>query len=282
MLLLLLACATPADTADTADTADSGTPWTGPAPLPTELIGRVEVVELPAGAYSRVGATLRSGPLPTTQGVVAEEGDCVVLQGALTDGWLCEPECVWGSQSCIDGECVDWPSNAPSGDITVTGLTPGTAVLEVLDQGLYGSPSGFSDGELFDAGDPIHVESEGGATPAFALDAIGVAPVTFTYTPIETGEDMTFRWTPGDARIEVQLETGWHGANALTTIWCNTDDDGELTIPGALTAHFDRPSCGECGMSTARRLTRDVVDFGQGPIELLVASEQNFVAWWGM
>lgn len=283
MLLFLLACGTPSDSGDSGDSGDpdTGAPWDGPAPLPTELIGHVEVIENPSWGGASVGATIRSGPLPTTQEVVATEGDCVVLSGALTDGWLCEPQCEWGTQSCIDGECVDWPANAPSGDITVTGLVPGTAVLEVLDHGLYGSPGGF-DGELFGPGDAIRAASEGGATPAFTLDAVGVADEDFQYTPLESGEDMQWTWTPGDARVELQLETGWHGANALTTIWCNTDDDGELVIPGSLTAYFEIPSCGECAMSSARRLTRDVVDFGAGPLELVVASERSFVAWWGM
>ena len=76
------------------------------------------------------------------------------------------------------------------------------------------------------------------------------------------------------------LETGWHGSPNLTTIWCESDDDGHLTVPGSMLEVFPIPSCGECGGSTMRRLTRDVVDFGGGPAELMVASEIWFVAWW--
>lgn len=275
-MFLLLACADPPP----ADPPDPPL-YDGAAPVPTELLGRVEVVELPAQDYAYVSATLRAGPLPTTQEIVATEGDCTVLTGANMKGWSCDPECVWGEQSCIDGECVDWPEMAPSGDITVAGLLPGDAVLEELDLGYYGTPDGF-DGDLFDAGDVIEVTSEGGATPALDLAAVGVDEFDVAVTPLEPGEPMTLTWTPSDSpsSVQVLLETGWHGASSLTTIWCETADDGELVVSGELTDRFDVPSCGECESSSARRLTRDVVDFGAGPIELLVASEYRFVAWW--
>ncbi len=281
MLLLLLACTDPkpADT-DTAPPDDTGG-YTGEAPVPTEVIGRVEVIEDPTQGYSWVAATLRAGALPTTQVIVATDGDCSVLDGAPMNTWECTPECTWGEQSCIEGECVDWPGMAPSGDITVTGLLPGDATLEELDMGFYGTPAGFN-GDLFDAGDPIRVTSPGGATPALELGAHGVEDLDVTVATLEPGEPMTLTWTPSSSpsSIQVLLDTGWHGSTSLTTIWCETADDGELTIPGALTGYFDIPSCGECELSKVRRVTRDVVDFGAGPIELLVASEYKFVAWW--
>ncbi|MFN7144845.1 MAG: hypothetical protein ACK4YP_13800, partial [Myxococcota bacterium] len=109
------------------------------------------------------------------------------------------------------------------------------------------------------------------------VEDLDVAPSTLV-----PGEPMAISWVPSasPSRIQVLLETGWHGAASLTTIWCETADDGELTVPAALTAHVDIPSCGECEMSYVRRLNRDVVDFGRGPIELRVASEYRFVAWW--
>jgi hypothetical protein len=281
MWLPLLACATktPDDTAPADDTGMTTHP--DDAPVPTEVIGRVEIVELPAQPWAYVAVTLRAGPLPTTQAEVARDGDCAVLDGALTNTWECSPECVWGEQSCIDGVCVDWPAMAPTGDVTIAGLIPGDVTLPELDLGYYGTPAGY-DGDLFDAGDPIRVTSEGGATPALDLAATGVEDLDMTVEPIEPGEPMTLTWTPSDGpgTVQVLLETGWHGANSLTTIWCETADDGELTVSGELTGRFEIPSCGECEQSRARRLTRDVVDFGAGPVELLVASEHRFVAWW--
>jgi hypothetical protein len=216
---------------------------------------------------------IRAGAIPTTQELVATEGDCSVLDGENSKNWECKPECTWGEQSCIDGTCVDWPAMAPAGDITVEGLIPGTAVLPVLDLGYYGSPSGF-DGDLFGSGDAVSISSPGGNTAALSLAAVGVADFeNFEHDILDPGSDMHLSWTPasGDAKIEVRLETGWHGASALTTIWCVTD----------LTSMFDIPSCGECESSMTQRFTRDVVDLGNGPITLTVASRASFVAWWG-
>lgn len=279
MLLLLFACAgsSPKDT-DTAAVFD----W-GDIPRPTEVIGEITVTENPSWDTSAVGATIRAAALPTTQTMVANEGDCQVLDGANTKNWLCDPECTWGEQSCIDGTCVDWPAMAPAGDITIEGLKPGTATLEVLDMGYYGSPSGF-DGDLFEAGDAITLTSTGGDTPALELSGVGVDTLEdFEHDVIDPGEDMHLSWAKGEtnAKIEVRLETGWHGSAALTTIWCVTADDGELTVPASLTSWFEIPSCGECEASTVRRFTRSVEDFGAGPITFTVASENTFVAWWG-
>ena len=66
---------------------------------------------------------------------------------------------------------------------------------------------------------------------------------------------------------------------SLTTILCETEDDGDFVVPASLTAEFPIPSCGMCENSYIRRFTRDVVDFGQGPIQLFVAWQRPFVAW---
>jgi hypothetical protein len=292
MLLLLLACtrSDPADTDPTdtdvgdvvdTDTDDTDPPWDGEAPVPTEVIGRIEIVEDPTQQYSRLAVTLRAGALPTTQQIVATSGDCSVLDGAPMNNWECSPECTWGEQSCVNGECVDWPAMAPTGDVTITGLLPGAVTLEELDLGYYGTPGGY-DGDLFGAGDPIRVTSAGGATPALDLSAVGVEDLEITVPTLVPGEPMTLTWTPSSSpsHVQVLLDTGWHGSVSLTTIWCETADDGDLTIPGELTAWIDIPSCGECELSRVRRVNRDVVDFGSGPIELLVGSEYKFVAWW--
>ena len=133
----------------------------------------------------------------------------------------------------------------------------------------------------------VKVSATGGElTPEFSLVARGVEalelhPDKYHFEP---GDDATIAWTAGTdpaARIQVLLMTGWHGSPNLTTIWCETKDDGELMIPAALTEDFPIPSCGECEGSFISRFTRDTVDFGNGPIELFVASRHWFVAWWG-
>ncbi len=128
------------------------------------------------------------------------------------------------------------------------------------------------------------MNSTGGVTPAFELQAWGVETLAASYESIQPGRDMRISWEPPSvdthARVQVMLETGWHGSSSMTTIYCDTGDDGELTGPASLTAQFDIPSCGECESSYIRRYTHDVVDFGDGPVQLFVSSELCFVAWW--
>lgn len=281
-MFLLLACAG-ADSADSQPPVDTAYEWPD-APVPTEVIGWVQAIERPTYGGAALGVEFWAGPLPTTQQVVASDGDCTLLVGETMNQWDCDPACDYGTQACIDGTCVDYPSLAPAGTVTVTGLTPGDVVLEPSG-GRYGIPSGYNS-ELFDAGDVIHVTSTGGDTPAIDLEARGVEALTadpegYDFAP---GEDFVVTWaaptTGAPSRVRLLLETGWHGSPSLTTIWCETEDDGELIVPASLTAEFPIPSCGECEMSEIQRFTRDVTDFGQGPIELFIASEINFVAWW--
>ena len=130
--------------------------------------------------------------------------------------------------------------------------------------------------------------SSGGDTPALDLAAHGVADLQADEWAqiLVPGEDMKLSWEPEDGaqaggRIRIQMDTGWHGSASLTSIVCETADDGELTIPAELTELFAIPSCGECEMSTFARVTRDWVDLGAGVVELRVSSERIWVPWWG-
>lgn len=255
-------------------------------PLALELAGSIRVLEERWGeddGSSRVEAVLWSAPVPTTQVVTVEEGDCKLLVGALTDPWNCDPQCTWGESLCIDGACVPYPTPVSAGAITLTGLPEPVTLAPLGDKrypAVYELPA-----DLFDAGAAIHVTSPGGDVPALDLAARGVEPLLAEREPLVPGEPLVLTWTVPDhavpgTRILVELMTGWHGSPTLTTIWCETTDDGELTIPASLTAEFSIPSCGECETSYLSRFTRDVVDFGAGPIELFVGSRVAFVAWW--
>ncbi len=284
----------PADTAGEvagADTGgeDLGTPDAGPGyeiPAPTELAGWVRVIEQVdldgSLQYAMIDAMLWATPLPTTQERVDQAGDCVVLDGERMVGWLCDPECAWGEAACIDGECVDYPAPAPTGKISLSGLTE-PINLSPTAMGHY-TVGGLPE-DLFIPGAVVSMTSEGGDTPALDLSAMGVENlvVDLATSHFEPGEDAVFHWTAGTdpaARIQFLLQTGWHGATSTTTIWCETADDGELVIPASLTAQFDIPGCGECEGSFIRRFTRDWVDAPGGPVELFVASQIWFVPWW--
>ena len=259
----------------------------GGVPLPTEIIGRVRVVEYGGdiGASSIVSAEIRAGALPTTQEVVDEDGDCILLDGERTNSWLCDPMCE-GDEACINDECVPYPLLAPSGVITIEGLTV-EAELEPMGAGHYEGIF-LQDTSLFYPGAQIHATSQGGETPAFSMSAVGVEPLESDVAQVDwvQGEDIVYTWEPPTqsipgSRIQLLIQTGWHGAPSLTTLWCETDDDGEITIPASITEQIPIPSCGECEMSYLTRFTRDIVDFGDGPIELFVGSSYQFVPWWG-
>ncbi len=254
-------------------------------PTPTDFAGRVQVIqrmESSGPASGSVAANLQAAPLPTTQVIVEEAGDCKLLVGDPMMPWNCDKECAWGEEVCINNECLPHPTLPPSGDIVIRRLDEeGTHTPAPM--GYYDSAWGLSP-TLFEPGKPVTATSTGGDTPAFALTAYGVEPLVaspdaWDFVP---GEDYTVTWTAGSgkARIQLLLQTGWHGSPNLTTIWCETDDDGEITVPASLTEDFPIPSCGECEGSYISRFTRDLVDFGNGPIELFVASQYWFVAWW--
>jgi len=272
------------DDAADDDAADDDTA-AADAPLPTELAGWIRITESMwegQTSGSTVYAEFWAETLPTSEVVVDESGDCKLIVGDRTESWLCEPPCDVG-EVCIDDECVPYPEIAPSGTVTVAG-TAQELTLDPDDTGRYPLLWDLPD-DLFGAGDAISVTSSGGATSALDLQALGVSPLVADNSEwdFEPGEDYRLTWEPDPAspgRIQVLLQTGWHGSVNLTTILCETEDDGELTVPASLTAEFQIPSCGECEMSYLSRFTRDWVDFGGGPIELFAASRVTFVPWW--
>ena len=283
---------TGADADDAAATDQHDAPEvklpSGPVPNPTEWVGRVQIVERvfenAGDNYAWVSVDLRAAPFPTTQEPVLTAGDCVLLQGEPIVGWLCDEECPWGESACIDGMCVPYPAKQSTGPVTIDGLTE--SVTLSVDNSEYHVTGGKLPDDLFQPGSEVQVTSPGAGIPALDLLAFGVEDLVTqigSYA-IEPGEEMVITWEPGTdprARIQVLLDTGWHGSPNLTTIWCETEDDGELVVAAELTELFPIPSCGECGDSSISRFTRDLVDFGDGPVELFVASQRRFVAWWG-
>jgi hypothetical protein len=266
------------------DDAGDDDSWYEDPPAPTEWIGRIQVIEVMQDdtvAASRVEAWFWAGAVPSSQQVVEESGDCKLLVGALTNPWGCDPPCDVG-EICINEVCEPYPATGPTGTLTIDGL-PEAVVLEPDGTGRY--PAIYDlPASLTGPGDAVHVFSTGDVTPALDLTALGVPDLQCDEWSfqIEHGKDMELSWEPGPGgdRIQVILATGWHAAADLTTIWCETDDDGELVIPQSMVDQFDIPSCGECEGSLISRFRRDAVDFGDGPIELFVASQRIWVPWW--
>ena len=264
---------------------DDDTTGTGP-PIPSALTGwarAIESVGMDGEPFDAdVIVELWGGPQPTAQTVVMTDGECKLLRGHYDEPDLCDPPCTPGTQACIEGTCIDYPGLAPSGAVTIEGLVQ-PVTLEPDGTGRYPGASGLPD-DIFDSGDQVHVSSTGGVTGPLDLVAEGVPGLVTTYLEfIQPGQEYTIRWEPAEDpthTIRLLLETGWHGSPDLTTIWCETEDDGELVVPASITAEFEPADCGECPtMSSLVRISRDVVDLGGGPIELLVASRLSFLPW---
>lgn len=266
------------------DTADASDAESEP-PLPSELTGRILVIQNAVegeatGGY--VNVDLRDGPVPSSQVVTKEAGDCRLIVGDIPDALACEPACEPGLEQCVGGACLAFPKVAPSGTVTVSGLAE-PLTFEPDD---FGYPAAYGlEPPVFWPGATIAVTSPGDVTPALDLAAKGTPtldadPLAWKFTP---GEDYVVTWVPvaSEGRIQLLVQTGWHGSPNLTSILCETEDTGTLVVPAALTEGFPIPSCGKCEVSTLSRFTRDVVDHGQGPIELFVASQVQFIAWWG-
>jgi hypothetical protein len=273
--LLVAACGGTGQPAD-----DAGRPDAGPAPdagsgpdggAEPARIGLLELVEL--DGWSRALAQLRDAPEVPPASLLAREGDCEIL--VHPSPGFCEPACTTGF--CLPGgTCVPWPADVSAGPITVTGLTTPLAFVA----GPYGYVSDPPDPpvDLFAPGALIVATAAGAAGPAFTVEARGVAPLVTTVSPLTLadGVDTEVTWQPaaGEARVQLVLLVGWHGAPYEAMLRCEADDDGALTIPGTLIAALPRQSSGlEQHPSTLARFTRGVGTTPLGTIELLVASQ---------
>jgi hypothetical protein len=271
----VLAAALAACGDDATTTADAGADIdAGAIPdLETTRIGTIRLIE--GGGFGSVFASIRDKPDRPAPSRIAGDGDCAVYGRPSPP--LCDPPCENGV--CIgDDECEPYPAFTSAGDIAVTGLVE--PLTFTVDNFGY-SPEPFPDGDLFTAGAEITATAPGAAAPGFTLNAEGVAdleadfPVTIE---LEDGVDEPIAWTADDGaattRIALGLQVGWHGAPYEGLLLCDTDDDGDLVIPGALITALPRASSGlEQHSSYLVRYTRDVVELPAGPIDLLVGSQ---------
>ena len=240
----------------------------GPGDFHADRAGYVNVVE--GGVFLGVFAAIADGPERPIPTVIAIAGDCAVYRRPAPA--LCTPSC---DGVCESGTCHPWPRTVDVGRITVTGLRQPLAFVP----GEFGyEPTPAPPQDLFDAGATITIAAPGATIPGFSATFTGPAPLlgaTQSLT-LRDGEPATITWTAaGSGEIQVALLVGWHGAPWEAMLLCETDDDGELIIPGALVSALPEASSGlESHTSTVTRFARANVLGPHGPIELLVGSQR--------
>lgn len=248
---------------------DGGLLDAGPGDHHVDRVGTINLFE--GGGFLSVFAAIGDQPERPVPSVIASAGDCAVyrrpppaLCSPVCDG-VCEPP----------GVCHPWARTVDVGTITVTGLRQPLAFVP----GEFGyQPQPAPPADLFDAGDPIAVRAPGGEIAGFAVEVRGVATLTGVDPSLTLvdGQDLQVTWTPdgGGARVELALLVGWHGAPWEAMLRCETDDDGALTVDGALVAALPRASSGlESHTSTLSRLTRATVLGPHGVIEIAAGSQ---------
>jgi hypothetical protein len=268
LLLALSAC----DATGAPATADAGPqPDAGPNDFRVDKIGFVNLIENGAGYYS-LFALIQDRPELPTPITLAQDGECTVYGRPAPA--FCEPACV-DSLCTAPDVCTPWGANASAGTITVTGLKQAL----VFQHGMYGyEPQPPPAGDLFDGGDVITVSAPGEVTPGFSVNVTGVATLTAPFQNVELvdGVDHEFTWTAasGGARILLALIVGWHGGPYEAMLLCETDDDGALSVPGALIAQLPRQTTGlEQHPSWLMRFSRATVSTPAGPIEIVAGSQ---------
>lgn len=242
----------------------------------TDLIGTIQLIEQVGGGNNVFGLLYDRVPEPREHRVDSA-GDCALYDHPAPG--LCEPACEANSYCTPAGACVPYARRIGAGTIAVAGAAQAFSLIP-SDFGY--NPEPYPQGDLFAAGSAITVTAPGsGSVPGFAIAAAGVADLADSFNSIDLvdGSDYTVGWTAGggDARIQLALRTGWHGAPYEMMLLCDTADDGSLTIPQALIEQY--PSHGGIGLfphpSEILRYTRGVAETSAGPIELLVGSQQS-------
>jgi hypothetical protein len=196
----------------------------------------------------------------------------------------CTPECEQTQFCDPQGKCQPYPQRVPAGAVTLTGLAGGPYILNPDDSAWYSSPDLPAD--LFTPGQPIGVSAAGDASGigAFQVELAAVADMQADVEGALTlvdGQPFVLTWPPkGDgAKVELQLQIGWHGKPPEAIIYCALDEaQGQVVVPQEFVERF--PPFGGMGLfqhpSYLRRVSRQVVEGVHGPIEVVAQSVISF------
>ncbi|RJO63503.1 MAG: hypothetical protein C4523_20310 [Myxococcales bacterium] len=236
-----------------------------------------ETTEAKAGYTSFFGKVYDGA---TPEQVVWEEkisdGPCRLLKPRIP---FCSTPCTGGAVCVEDERCRDYPVSQNIGAVHVTGVANNASETEF---DLEPISNGYQTTDLpypaFSEGDPITVSAAGSDfTPAFALEAYGIAPFGLSNSSIvlSAGQALTLIWTPaGQADIsivKVKLDISHHGGSK-GKIECEAEDNGSLVISASLISELlDLGATGFPTIVVARQATGST-EISNGRVDLVVSS----------
>ena len=253
-------------TSDAGPTPDAATD----AGFRPDRKGMISITEAAfAGPSVGLYAIVRDGPEPLAMELVASDGDCAVYHRPAAG--FCDPGCEAGYYCDPDDQCVANPEHQSAGTIAVSGLLAPLSFV-AGDSG-YSVDSDLGD-DYYIPGAAIRASAAGDEVGGFAVDVVGVVPFSSSTTLVSLYDDTdaVVTWEgAGDGRVQLALRLGWHGGPTMDMLLCESADDGEHTIPGALIAHFPYFEGGLFQVpSSLGRFARGVT--AAGDIELFVGS----------
>jgi hypothetical protein len=246
---------------------------------PDEVIGAFQIgIE---AATSEVDVLGKVSDAPLSPNVIwelaHEDGDCRVLTPSVP---FCDPGC--GADICQPGNvCVPYPVGQSVGEVTLSGvqLTSGESelILKEVVKNYQPPPGTMFAFPPFAEGDEVRVHAAGGDYPGFDLATAAVAPLSLTSTDfaLEEGKDLALTWEAAGAnatsQVHLKLDISHHGGSK-GMIECDTADDGELTISGALMTELI--GLGVAGFPTVEltRVSTASASTAEGRVELKVSA----------
>jgi hypothetical protein len=172
---------------------------------------------------------------------VMSSGPCKLMKAINPD---CSSNCGLGYKCVADDSCMAEPKTLNVGKVTVTGLnvnkTMTPIVMDTSKSNYYQMLNVNPDYPPCAEGDTITLKAAGSQfAAAFTLKVLGVMPLEVLNGEIlaEDGKPITLQWTPpkvkGVSTISVRINISYHGGTK-GEIQCECEDNGALTIPGAM------------------------------------------------
>jgi hypothetical protein len=194
-------------------------------------------------AYTSITGTICDGPSPPN--IIFKEvmssGSCKLLKAVTPN---CSQNCQLGYTCVSEDSCMPEPKVLDVGTVTVNGLKNSSGLTTITmepPKSLYYQMVGVS--LVYppcSEGDTITLSATGKDSVApFTIKARGITPLVVLNGDIlvEDGKDINLQWVPpaisGVSTINVRINISYHGGTK-GEIQCDCEDNGSLTIPGAM------------------------------------------------